>query len=403
MKFNFKAKDIKGELVTGSEEADDKFSLSKVLRGRGLVPVSITDANSGWLSLEKINESIIRIKLKDKAVFASNLSAMISAGLSLYRSLEVLEKQTRNLRFKRVIHDIKTSVQEGASFSDALARYPSIFPTVFVAMVHAGEESGKMAESLKGLAEQMEKTYALRKKVQGALTYPSVVFAVMIIIGILMLIYVVPSLSETFKQFDTELPLSTRFVIAAGDFATTYTKTFVVAILLFVGAMWRFLKTDLGKRTSNYLNLHMPLIKDLVIKMNAAVVARTIASLVSAGINMIRSLEVAEEVAQNYYYKEALRDAKVKVEKGALLSSVFNDYPNLFPPFVEEMAEVGEETGRLSDMLQNIAVFYEDEVESVTKNMSTIIEPIMMIVIGAAVGFFAMAIIQPIYSLGQMM
>lgn len=401
MKLFYRAKNEKGEEVTGEREAVDKFVLARDLRAEGLTVIYAEPADKKKKSSIWQIDLFGRIKMKDKIVFAGNLSAMISAGLSLSRSLEVIERQTANKGFKKIIHDIGERVDRGETLSSSLANYPKVFPEVFVAMVATAEESGKLPEALKSVSEQLTKSYDLRRKVKGAMIYPSVIVTVMIIIGVLMMIFLVPTLTATFRELNVDLPLSTKILIGVSDFMAGHIILVVlIAIALVVGliSLWR---SKQGRAWLDTISLRLPMIGDLTRQVNSAMVMRTISSLVSSGVSMIRTIEITERVVQNHHYKAVMKEAAEKVQKGINLSAVFEAHQNLFPVFVEEVSAVGEETGKLPDMLLKGAIFYEEEVDQVTKNLSTIIEPVLMVIIGIAVGFFAISIIGPMYSLSN--
>ena len=400
MRFKYKAhKAGEEKLIEGEIDSLDKFSLSREMRNKGMVLFSATPLISRWLDFSRINELVVTVKLHDKVTLANNLGAMIEAGLSLSRSLEVLERQTRNPKLKRALKTIIQEVNDGKSLSESLAEFPNIFSPVFIAMVAAGEESGNLPGSLRIVSDQMEKTYTIQRKVKGAMMYPAVIMTAMIMIGILMLTFVVPNLVSTFKEFKVDLPLSTQFIIALSTVLTDYGGYLLIIVIIGVVIFYQGSKTRPGKRTIDFTILHIPFISGIIKQVNAATTARTLSSLISSGVNMVESLDITMRVLQNSYYKEVLEKAKEGVQKGDLLSNFFQKEENLFPILMSELTEVGEETGKLSDMLANVATFYENEVEAITKDMSTIIEPILMLIIGLFVGFFAISMIQPIYSI----
>jgi type IV pilus assembly protein PilC len=247
----------------------------------------------------------------------------------------------------------------------------------------------------------MERSSNLRKKIKGAMIYPSIVLVVMVVIGILMMIYVMPEITGVFKDMEMELPATTVFLIAASDFLVEYTAVALGGLIALVAAVIYFLRTKIGKITTSWLVTRLPVIGTLAKETNAARTARTMSSLLGSGVDVIQSIEITEEVLQNVFYKKILRIARDRVEQGTALSETFIEHSKLYPVLVGEMILVGEETGQIAGMLGELAIFYETEVERKTKDLSTIIEPLLMVVIGGSVGFFALALIAPIYSIGD--
>lgn len=399
--FYYRALDSEGRQKTGEKEAEDKFSLARILRGEGLTVIAVEDVLSrrkkGGFSLSWRR----RVSLRDKIIFANNLSAMLSAGLSLSRALSVLERQTDNKFFGRTVGLMVKAINKGSSFSQALTEHKKVFPEVFVAMVETAEESGKLPETLKLVANQLEKSYGLQRKIIGALIYPAIIVLVIIAIAILMMVFLVPTLSATFKELGVPLPLSTRIVIGTSDFLVN--NLFIVGIIALFILMFviSFLKTKLGNRFLAKTFLFLPVFGRLTKSANSAKVLRTISSLISAGVGLGRALEITGRVVTNHYYRQVIINAKTEVEKGRVFSDILAENDNLFPIFASEMTAVGEETGRLSDLLLKGAEFFEDEVDQATKNLSTVIEPFLMVVIGLAVGLFAISMIGPMYSLSN--
>lgn len=401
--YYYRGVNADGQEVTGEREAEDRFSLARTLRAEGLTVLIVESAgdrrkkNSFW----KFQLTGGRIKLKDKIVFANNLSAMLGAGLSLSRALSVLSRQTSNHRFSRVLSEVEKKVNAGESFSRALASYPKVFSEVFIAMVETAEESGKLPETLKLVSGQLEKSYDLRRKISGALVYPSIIVAVIVIIGVLMMIFLVPTLSATFRDLGVPLPLSTKVVIGLSDFLVNNIVIVVVTFLLAIAMLISFLRTRLGKIFLSRLFLLLPVFGPLTWSSNSATILRTVSSLVSAGVSLTRALEISARVVSNVYYQRVLVEAQAKIQKGTLFSAILAENNKLFPVFAGEMAAVGEETGRLSDLLLKGAEFFEDDVDQVTKNLTTIVEPILMVIVGLAVGLFAISMIGPMYSLSN--
>lgn len=401
-RFHYTAEKAGGEIYSGIADVHDRFELYSIVRREGGKIVAFNEEDDGGLfSIRRLNAVFTSIKEYDKILLARNLGAMLNAGLPLSRALSVMERQTKNPRLSSTITQISSDVRRGASLHEALAKFPRTFSDLFVAMVRAGEEGGSLPDSLVVVSEQMERIYSLKKKIRGALIYPAIIVIAIIGIGSLMMIYVVPTLAQTFKEMNAELPTSTKFVIALSDFLVGNTFIALAGGILLLVAFIGALRTSAGKRIADLVFLHTPLIGRIVREVNAARTARTLSSLLSSGVGVLASLEITAQVVQNSFFREILKDASLGVNKGESLSVTFARRSDLYPAFVGEMMAVGEETGALSEMLKRLASYYEDEVDRKTKDMSTIIEPFLMVVIGGAVGFFAVSMIAPIYSLSQ--
>ena len=266
-------------------------------------------------------------------------------------------------------------------------------------MVRAGEESGNLAGALSDIGLNLEKSNSITKKIKGALIYPGVIMSAMVVIGVLMFAFVVPTLAGTFKSLGVALPFATRLLIFFGNF---FSHNLILSFVIIFGIAFGLYSTFRAKFMAPYIDfliLRLPIIKNLTKELNTARTARTLSSLLLSGVSITRAVEITEDVVQNIYYKKVLQEAKIAIEKGAPFSQIFEENEKLYPVMMAEMIQVGEETGKLSDMLQQIALFYEEEVENKTKNLSTIIEPLLMVVIGAGVGFFAISMISPLYSI----
>lgn len=398
--FKYKAKKENGEEYKGEVDVKDRFELYARIKKEGGEVISF-EKKGKKLSMEKINILLSRIKEQEKIVIARNLSSMLEAGLSLTRALTIIEKQTKNLKLKHVVNSLMKDIKAGSPFFTALEKFPKVFSPLFISMVKAGEEGGTLPNALKIVGEQMEKSHTLKKKVKGALLYPSIIVAALLIIGVFMMIYIVPTLQSTFEELDIELPASTRVIIAISSFLVNNTIIALSSFVVFITAFIYGIRTRRGKRIFEFVLLHMPIIGNLTREINSARTARTLAALLSSGVEVVQTFDITTDVLQNSYYKEVLRDAKEKIQKGSTFAEVFEGKENLYPVLVSEFISVGEETGKLPDMLMEVAKFYEEEVEQKTKDMSTIIEPFLMIIVGVAVGFFAISMISPIYSINS--
>jgi type IV pilus assembly protein PilC len=397
MKYYFTAIKKDGSKYSGDIEASTKSAFFNEFKKTGDTLVSVKEKKGKGSS--KSNFTIFsKIKNIDKIIFARNTANMLQAGLPLSRALSVAERQATKPKLKEIFKKLNVSISGGKSFYESLAEYPKIFPTVFISMVKSGEESGNLAQSLKDVSIQMEKTYLLQKKIKGAMMYPTIIFMVMIIVAFLMMIYVVPRLTKTFKDLKTELPTSTKVIIFVSDFLAQNAILSLGGLIVVIFGIYYFLKTSVGKNIANSLVLKVPVVSQIAIESNSARTARTLSSLLSAGVDIVTAVKITGEVLQNNNYKRVLKRLEVVVEKGEPMSSVFEAESKIYPPFVAEMVSVGEETGKLSDMLLGVATFYENEVDQKTKDLSTIIEPVLMVFIGGAVGFFAISMISPMYS-----
>jgi type IV pilus assembly protein PilC len=398
-KYFYVAKSLSGEERTGEIEVKDEHQLAKTLHAEGYVLISAeisAEQKKGFnISLPFLNN----VSLKEKVFFTRNLKVMISAGISLPRSLRTLAEITKNKKFKTALFAIVEDINKGQAFSSSLKKYPGIFPEIFCSLIKAGEESGTMEESLKNLTQQMERQSELRSKIIGAMIYPAVVVSAMLGIGIMMLIMVIPKLAETFADMGVELPITTKIIIFLGNFLA---QKWYFIILLVVGLVVLFKfsvsKTG-GKRIIDRITLKLPIISSLIQKTNAAYTVRTIGSLINSGVPITNALEITSGILGNVYFKEALTGSAEQVRKGRKLSESLRSYGDLYPLIVLQMIEVGEETGETADILQKLADFFEEEVANATKNMSSIIEPVLMLLIGGAIGFFAISMLSPMYSI----
>lgn len=397
-RYLYTAKSFKGELQSGILEAKDEKSLARTLRQEGLILIR-AEPEKGKKRKFEISFPSFGIPLTEKMFFTRNLQVMISAGLPLPRALQTLAAQSKSKKFKNALIDIAQDITKGKNLSDSLTRHSDIFSELFQNMVKAGEEAGTLEGVLKVLAQQMEKENALRSKIKGAMIYPAVIICAMIGIGILMLITVVPKLAETFEELEIELPLATKIVINLANFLAQKWYLVIIILISLVFLFYQFLRTKAGKKITDALTLKIPIISPIIRKTNSAYTLRTLSSLISAGVSLPRSLEITSGTLGNIFYKEAIWQMVEKVRKGEKLSEALKPYEDIYPPTVIQMISVGEETGETTSILEKLADFYEEEVSNAAKNLTAVIEPVLMIIVGAAVGFFAVSMIQPMYSM----
>ncbi len=398
--FSYVARTKSGVLQKDVVNAFNEKAVADSLRAQGLIPTVIKPARIG-IDVKSVLEVLRPIKLIDKIAFIKNLAVMIKSGLPLSRSLKILAVQTPNPKFAKIVTEVSRQVESGTSLADALGKYPKVFPPIFVSMVRVGEVSGTLEQNLLYLGEQMQRDYDLVSKAKGAMTYPLIVVFALAIVGFLMFTFVLPKLTGTFVDLNVQLPLMTRIVIGVVDI---FAKYGIIILFLFVLACmgmvyWR--TTLSGKKILHKLVFYTPIMKQIVIKINLARFVRVFASLIKSGMPIVEALEVSSHVVANIYYQQIISDAASKVKIGSPITSAFKKNPKLFPNLVIQMMEVGEESGTTDTVLTEVANFYEADVDQTMKNLSSILEPVIMMVIGAAVGFLAVALISPIYNLTQ--
>lgn len=401
MKYRVVAKMADGTEEKRVIESASRFAVYAQIEKEGGTVLSVQEG--GGMNLPAWTQMTIGtgVKTEERITFTKNLAAMLAAGLTLTRALSVIERQSSNKALKRITVDLEEQVRTGASFHEALAKHEKVFSKLFIAMTKAGEESGTLAESLAVVARQMDRAHTLEKKVKGAMIYPSIILSAIVIIGVLMMMYVVPTLSNTFKELGVDLPLATRIIVSISDFMAGNVLLVLGLLVVFFGGLILFLRSKAGGALTLFLSLRMPVIGELVRETMSARAARSMSSLLSSGVEMLSALSIAAEVVGDNSFGKVVKEAEERVRKGETLSVTFSAYPKLYPVFVGDMIAVGEETGKVADMLGQVAQYYEVDVENRTKDLSTIIEPILMLVIGGAVGVFAMAMITPIYSLSD--
>ena len=399
--FFYVAKSSSGEEKSGFIEAKNEHQLAQSLKKEGFLLIR-AELEKGRSKKREVSISIPffeRVSLTDKMMFTRNLQVMIKAGLSLPKALEVLSLQTKNKKFAKTLLEIRDEITKGKNFSESLLKYPSIFSELFQNMIKVGEETGSLDKVLKVLSQQMEREHELKSKITEAMVYPAVVISAMIGVGFLMLIMVVPQLAATFEELEIELPLTTQIVVGLGtSFKENWFLAFLFVLILFVffGAVK---KTKRGKKIIDLLSLKIPVISGIIIKTNCAYMTRNLGSLAFSGVPIVKSLEIVSGTLGNIYFKETLMQAAEKVKKGERLSDSLDPYSNIYSPLVIQMIKVGEETGETSDILLQLATFFEEETASVTKRLVSIIEPVLMIIIGVVIGFFAISMVQPMYSM----
>lgn len=398
--FYYKAKSFGGELKEDTAEAKDEHELAQKLRLDGWLLLHAKEGKRGSRAMSGFSSLFAGISVKDKMFFAKNLGSMLEAGLPFARALSVLANQTSKKSFKKIIKDIEKNVRGGDSFSQALGQYGWVFDDFFLSMVEMGENTGNLDKALKLIADQMKKDYEIRSKIKGAMIYPAVIVTVMVIVGVVMMVVLVPKLAATFKELKVELPPATKIVVWLGSVFSNYLILMIVVVVaVVIASLLFFKKTSIGQNILHWVFLHLPGLKGMSQKINCARFSRTMGALLAGGVPIVKSLEISSRTLSNVYFRSSIMVAKQDVQKGDQLSKSISAFPKLYPSMVLQMIEVGEESGIMDKTFNDLATFYEEEISEIIKNISSLIEPVIMILVGLGVGFFAVAMIQPLYGI----
>lgn len=395
-KYNYEARDSASDKIVKSVvQADSENSAAKLLSAQGFVPLKI--------ELQDDKDNIFarlsgRITTKDKVVFTRQLATLIGAGLPLSQSLRTVQEQTANKRMQEIVQEIISDVEGGKSLSDSFSKHPEVFNKVYVALVAAGETSGTMDDALKRLAAQQEKDAAMMGKIRGAMMYPSIVLAVIILVVGFMLFTVMPQVEGLYRDLNKELPLITLIMVGTAKFFTGF--WWLIILLLIIGGYFlvQYLKTDQGIRTKDTLKLNAPLFKGMFRKMYMARFTRTGQTLLSTGVPMLDMLRISSEAVNNVVISEGIARAADKVKGGKALSASLSN-EDYFLTMVPQMIKIGEQSGKIDEMMGKTAQVYEDELDGEIRALSTAIEPVLMIFLAVVAGTMVAAILFPIYSL----
>lgn len=403
-KFTYVATNNQNQSITGSVDSADRAAVLAALSKQGLRPISVKE-DSSTSSKFDINSLLggNKVKSDDLVMFTRQLSAMVSAGVPLLRSLSSLSAHSESPALKKLLVSVIKDVEGGAPLGDSLAKYPGTFSDVYINMVRAGEAAGILDEILKRLAIQQEKNATIRKKVKSAMTYPMVLIVITIIAFFGLMLFVIPQIGKILLDLggpDAKLPALTVGMLALSSFMTNY--WFIVFPAIFGGVFMtlRYIKTPKGKAKFHAIILKVPGVKSIIIKVAVARFARTFSALMGAGVPVLEALSVTSRAVGNVVFERSLVDAAEQVKNGAQLSTIIEKNP-LFPPIVAQMLSVGEETGQTDTVLIKVADFYEEEVDVAIDGMSSIIEPVMIVLMGSMVGLIAASVMGPIASLAQ--
>lgn len=399
--FSYQATNSGGKTVQGTLSATDKTTALSLMAKQGLKPISVeikSDVKKGGKGIFKP-----KIKTNDLVLFTRQLSTMVSAGVPLLRSLTTMRDQVENPTLREVINDLIKDVQGGVSLADAMAKHPDTFSDIFVNMIRAGEAAGIVDDILKRLATQVEKNASMRKKIKSASTYPIVLLTLTVGAFMGLMIFIIPRIAAILKDLggpDAKLPVITQVMINISSFMTNYWYIVIGGGFLIVFFTRRYIKTPAGRYQFHSFVLKVPILKNLVTKISVARFTRTFAALIGAGVSVVEALRVTSRAIGNDVYRKAIEEAAAQVINGVQLSQALEGN-KLFPGIVPQMLAVGEETGQTDVVLVKVADFYDEEVDAVIDSLSSILEPVMIVIMGGMVGLVAASVMGPIASLSQ--
>lgn len=395
-RYTYKAKDSAGQVVTGTVEASNINLAARLVREKGLVVINLVPQRTSPLAF--ISKLRGRITLSMIASFTRQLATMINAGLPVTEALLILRNQSSE-SMQRVVSQILADVQGGESFSKSLLKQPKVFPPTYVALIKSGETGGVLDKVLIRLADNLEKQQEFRGKVKGALIYPAIIIVGMVAVGIVMMVFVIPQMTELYGEFEADLPAPTRILIGISDF---FVKFWPLLLLLVAGGFYAFSlyrKTKNGRRKTDELYFKLPVMGEIQRKIILAELTRTLSLMVGSGVSILDGLNISSGVVSNVVISEALDDAAKRIQKGFPLAYSFAKHPEAFPYILSQMIAVGEETGKMDEVLQKVSNIFEEESNQAVKTLSSTIEPVVMILLGLGVAFLVIAIILPIYNL----
>jgi type IV pilus assembly protein PilC len=394
--FAFKALDLAGAPTKGEMEAGDKQAVAAQLRSKGLIVVDIEElvpANAG-----DILARFRRVKADDLVIATRQLSTMVNSGMSLLRALYVIEEQTENDKLRDIWIEVRKDVEAGLALSDALAKHPDVFNDLYVAMVQAGETGGILDSTLVRVAEQLEKDAALRRQIKAAMVYPAMIASFAFVVLFALVAFLVPVFEKIFNDFGGDLPAITKFTVWLSHLATDRFYILFGGMFAVVWAFRTWKNTESGRMQWDRLKLKFPMkIGDIVQKVALARFSRTFSGLISAGVPMLEAIDITGKTAGNKVIEKAMQEVRESVKKGGSLTAPMIEVPEAFPVMVTQMIGVGEETGALETMMTKVADFYEEQVAAAVKALTSILEPIMIVVVGAIVGFIVIAMYLPMF------
>ncbi|KPJ70455.1 hypothetical protein AMJ51_01845 [Microgenomates bacterium DG_75] len=396
-KFNYRAKDKEGKTVKGIVEARDEKQAARILQEKGFLVISITPFKKSLLA--QVGPILGRISTSDLVNFTRQLSTMVTAGLQLTTALDILEHQAKPTMAK-VVANIRLEVEGGGTLAKAMEKHPQVFDQVYVALIKSGEASGSLDKVLSRLADNLEKRREFQRKIISAMIYPAIVIAGMCVVGGIMVLFVIPQMLTVYEEFQAELPVVTKLLLAVSRLVTTYWYFGLALLVGFVFGTRILSRSPQFQAQVDNITFRLPIIGRLKTQTMLTEFTRTLSLLVGAGVLIVDALKISIYSFSSPLYREALEKVTDKVEKGVPLATALA-HEEIFPPILPQMVAVGEETGKIDDVLKKVSVYFEQEAEMAIKGLTTAIEPLIMIVLGVGVGFLIVAVIMPIYNLAS--
>lgn len=399
MKFIYKAKDSDGKIRSGLVMAADQTRAEQLLADNSLTIISLDIQQESLFS--KLNPFGRSVPNKDMVLFSRQLATLISARVPILQSLRILQEQVSSKYLTEIIGNLIAAVENGESLSLAMSRFENVFGSVYTSLIRSGEASGSLDKALSYLAEQLEKDYELKSKVKSAMTYPAFVVVALLIVGVLMFKFVLPKLTSVLEEQGGDLPAVSKGLIVFTRFFDQYWWLVIIAIIAIIVSAKLFVSTKLGRYEWDKLKIKLPLIGPISKKIYLARFARNLSTLVVGGIPIIKALQIVAEVVNNQIYRDILYDTVSRVTAGQTISEGVSRYPDYFPVIVSQMVRVGEQTAQLDDIMAKLAIFYEKEVDTQISTLTTLLEPLIMVVLGVGVGLLVAGVLLPIYNMAS--
>lgn len=400
MKFYFKAKNSDGELREGKIEAFSQDDAVTILQDKGLIPISLDKVEENSLAsvFRKLEKGWEGIKPQELVVFFRQLATLVEAKVSIVASLKAIEEQTENKFLGTVLLEVIEEVEDGLPLSEGMGKHPDVFSPIMINMIKAGEVSGNLQRSITFIADNTEKNYQLTSKIKGALLYPGFVLGAATVIGFLVFTVILPKLTSIFTEMNVTIPWYTRIIIDTGNFMQSYWWAVLTVLVAIIVGIVYYTKTDDGKEEMDHYRIKLPILGKMFRFVYVARFAENLSVLLSGGIPIVEALNITGSIIGNSVYQKIINLAAEEVKKGGSMGSVFAKYEQ-FPSIVPKMIKIGEESGKTSDVLKSIAYFYDQEVDRFTKNMMSLIEPILIVALGIGVAILVFAILMPIYEI----